>query len=110
MLPLCDLESLCGVPDPLKASSLTRKLSFQLLRRLLRVRFTDPTLKHVVRKGDSCEVLFPIAFWSSKGLAFRICLIPNRLRMHGLATVFTLCLIKNLRVLFHTPTLLGFTL
>jgi hypothetical protein len=76
--------------------------------------FSEPLLKTLPlmlsQRSDFYEVWFSTAYWFLKGSWFGICLVPDRLRFHGLVTVLTFCLNKNLGVLFHTPTLVRFPL
>jgi hypothetical protein len=110
MLPLCDLESLCGVSNPLFSSSLTQKISFQLLRLLFRVWFKDPYPITFVKEWLLWGLMLYSVLVSSRYLTFRICLILNMLRLHGLVTILAFFLKWNLEVFFHTTTPISFPL
>jgi len=109
MLPLCDLRSLCGIPDPLFPASLTQQLSFLRLRFLFRASFKDPT-PLLSQESSPYEVFASTAFWYRQGGLIRDLPHPERLRFHGLITVLTLFLSRNLEILFHTSTLMRFAL
>jgi len=109
MLPLYDLGSLCGIPDPLFPASLTRQLSLLRLRFLFRASFKDPT-PLLSQESSPYEVYASTAFWFRQGFLIRDLPHPERLRFHGLVTALAIFLSQNLEVLFHTSTLLRFAL